>query len=172
MTTIQQLAPGTRIEIGILRGADRLSLIATLGRQPNFEIQGVNNAPALDPIAWYGGNSSVGYSGDGWDTAGWTEKQYPGGIASYQVVGGKRPNAWGLHDMIGNVFEWCADRYGAYPDGAVSDPLGAFSGTNRVNRGGSWDYVATGCRSANRSSDSPGFRVINLGFRLALSSVQ
>ena len=136
--------------------------------ESGYEIVGERNAPVLDGIAWYGGNSSVGYSGRGCDTAGWKEKQYPGGIASYRVVGGKRANAWGLHDMIGNVFEWCADRYGAYPDGGEIDPMGATSGSYRVNRGGGWRGTASRCRSAARNWLTPGDRYVSLGFRLAL----
>lgn len=61
-----------------------------------LEIKGFANAPVLDPIAWYRGNSSEGYTGKGVDTSGWPEKQYPGGIAGPRAVATKRPNAWGL----------------------------------------------------------------------------
>jgi formylglycine-generating enzyme required for sulfatase activity len=84
-------------------------------------------------------------------------------------VGTKKANAWGLHDMHGNVWEWCSDRYGEYVIGSSSDPTGgATTGGSRVLRGGSWDYYAQHCRSADRSRVTPGNRLNSLGFRPAL----
>ena len=79
-------------------------------------------------------------------------------------------NAWGLHDMHGNVWEWCADWYGGYPTGSVTNPNGPETGWSRVCRGGGWISNAVFCRSAVRvsffSSDCDSY----LGFRVALST--
>jgi len=84
-------------------------------------------------------------------------------------VGLKKPNAWGLYDMHGNVAEWCSDWYGDYPDGAVTNPQSPSSGSLRVFRGGCWHDTAGYCRSPLRSGGDPSFRDDRLGFRLALS---
>jgi len=84
------------------------------------------------------------------------------------AVGEKRPNAWGLYDMHGNVGEWCDDWYGAYQNCPVIDPLGADSGSDRVSRGGSWRGTAGHCRSTRRSMSDPSDRSHHLGFRIAL----
>ncbi len=132
-------------------------------------IKGDKNGPELDEIAWYGGNSSVDYEGRGWSTDDWAEKQYPGGRAGPREVGQKAPNDWGLYDMIGNMFEWCQDWYGDYPQGYAVDPKGVGTGTLRVARGGSWENQAYLCRSALRDFTQPTIRIRNWGFRVALS---
>ena len=82
-------------------------------------------------------------------------------------VGQKPANAWGLYDMHGNVWEWCWDRFGSYPSGAQTDPIGASSGSICVLRGGGWGNLAQYARSASRISGNPGVRYYNLGFRVA-----
>jgi sulfatase modifying factor 1 len=76
------------------------------------------------------------------------------------------PNAWGLYDMHGNVWEWCQDWYGDHPKGAVSDPQGPDSGEYKLLRGGSWYYFAKDCRSAIRLNESPENGYSDIGFRL------
>jgi len=82
-------------------------------------------------------------------------------------VGSYGANAWGLHDMHGNVWEWCRDRYGDYPTGAVTDPSGPETGSGRVVRGGCWLGGAQGCRAAPRNGFNLGSRRQPLGFRPA-----
>ena len=104
----------------------------------------------LDAIAWHGGNSG----------------------SETHAVKQKTANIWGLHDMIGNVWEWCSDWSGDYPTGSVTDPTGPSSGSFRVDRGGCCCGDARFARSAGRSGDLPGGRYYYLGFRPALSSVR
>ncbi len=87
------------------------------------------------------------------------------------VVGEKPANAWGLHDMHGNVWEWCSDWYGRYPDRSLRDPTGSQWGARRVLRGGSWILFARFARSAQRNAFEPGHRDDVIGFRLARSHV-
>jgi formylglycine-generating enzyme required for sulfatase activity len=102
---------------------------------------------ALDEIAWYDANA------DG--------QTHP--------VGQKKPNAWGLYDMHGNVAEWCADYYAPpYPTSEVSDPLGPAEGKARVVRGGSWASFERGCRCASRGSAPENYQLKTVGFRVVL----
>jgi len=104
---------------------------------------------ALGDYAWYGDNSK----------------------RTTHLVGQKKPNAWGLYDMNGNDWEWCADWYGAYPKGPVTAPSGPASGDRRVFRGGAWcDSIATGVfRCAARGHHLPTNRWPNYGFRCAMT---
>ena len=89
-----------------------------------------------------------------------------GGYDLHTKVGCYLPNAWGLYDMHGNVWEWCLDWWSEYSATSVTDPQGPARGTNRVRRGGGWSYGARRCRSAQRSSYSPSYRYYSYGFRL------
>jgi len=105
---------------------------------------------SLGSYAWYNSNSG--------------SKTHP--------VGQKKPNAWGLYDMHGNVYEWCFDWWnGTYDASSVDDPRGPTAGSYRVLRGGGWGSDARFCRSASRNRSSPGYRFNYVGFRVALSSV-
>ena len=105
-----------------------------------------NNADETKAVAWYWDNSD--------------NKTHP--------VGEKRSNALGLHDMSGNVWEWCFDRYDNIEAGDVTDPQGGASGGYRVERGGSWIRPADSCVVGLRAIDYPDYRDGGLGFRLAL----
>ena len=119
----------------------------------------VSNDPILNTLGWYANNSDANYSG--------CFELDDGRCVGPQPVRVKNPNAWGLFDMHGNVYEWCSDRYGDYPADSVTDPQGPSSGDRRVSRGGSWYYYARACRSANRDGNGPGPRIDDDGFRLA-----
>ena len=78
-------------------------------------------------------------------------------------------NAWGLHDMLGNVWEWANDWYGDYPAGLVTDPTGPAGGDGRVVRGCAWSSSARSCRAAYRYGNDPAYRVHGVGLRPARS---
>ena len=94
---------------------------------------------------------------------GWTLSNAGGGP---KPVGGKKPNAWGLYDMLGNVYEWCQDRFGPYETGRVVDPAGPDEGLFRVFRGGAWSSGPLAVRTASRDCHQADFRGNHLGFRL------
>ena len=117
----------------------------------------------------------VAVFGGWWNGTGWIH-QTPA-VTKTATAGSKTANALGLHDMSGNVREWCFDRYDNNPasndaayeqGGIVTDPQGAASGSSRVERGGSWGYYdASYCTVGGRYGFSPGSRGDHLGFRLA-----
>ncbi len=142
---------------------------ARAGSQDAFTVgdvvqQGCGQDPKLGAASWYCGNSKVRYSGC-YDASAWGGPKCIGA----HPVGRKKPNAWGLYDMQGNVWEWVWDWKGDYPKGPVSDPVGPASGVLRVYRGGCWSSLAKSLRSALRFGFIPQYKSRRLGFRVARS---
>jgi formylglycine-generating enzyme required for sulfatase activity len=136
---------------------------ATATYAGDLEILGSRNAPILDGIAWYGGNCGVGYKpGKGYDISSWPEKQYNLEMGGTHPVGKKLPNGWGLYDMLGNVREWCQDKYRS---DLTTSPASESASAGRVIRGGSWGSIARYARAASRVRLDPGNRDDGLGFR-------
>jgi len=99
---------------------------------------------------------------------GWYCANY-GGVGP-QPVGMKQPNAWGIHDMAGNLYEWCHDWYDAYPGGPATNPAGPASKIEKVARGGAYNSAATALRAVFRSYWQPTFADTFVGFRCVRST--
>jgi formylglycine-generating enzyme required for sulfatase activity len=124
-------------------------LVATLPTEAQWE------------YACRAGTTAARYTGN-LDEIAWCGDSLDGGT---HEVGHKRPNQWGLHDMLGNVWEWCADAWRDYSASPVADPVGA--GRIVAVRGGSYCDDASRVRASFRRRSGRGFQLINLGFRLA-----
>ena len=118
----------------------------------------------LDTVGWYCYNNDTGTTGSNDVT------NNASGSGTHQV-GQKAPNALGIYDMSGNVWEWCYDWYNSrVSTGEETDPLGSSSGSSRVLRGGSWDSLASSASVCDRGNHAPSYGYSGLGFRLVRSA--
>lgn len=120
-------------------------------------------APSLDAIAWHGGHNEARYAG-AMDCSDWAGRARPVGPCGTNPVGRLKPNAWGLHDMIGNVWEWVWS--GEVPGEGTGEGSARVEAPRRVARGGGWYNDARDCRAANRFVLSADAHYFNLGLRL------
>lgn len=131
-------------------------------KSKGYEYAGSND---IEEVAWYWKNSGDRYITE----SEWDYNKVKKNNCQIHPVKQKKPNELGIYDMSGNVWEWCQDWYGNYKKGSQINPTGPTSGSDRVNRGGSWLSDVGNCRLSYRDSDSPGIANDYLGLRLALS---
>lgn len=146
---LNELVPGLNARLPSEAEREYACRAGTTGATYVGEIEGDVQSSNLDRIAVYCGNSPEGT----------------------RPVKSKEPNAFGLYDMLGNVYEWCEDKYGPYVAASIVDPRGPDLGSSRVIRGGSWYSFAGRVRAARRYAFVPGCRLGLLGLRLARGPV-